>query len=308
VTGSVTLTGLADAINGTDDIGVTATVVASGANAYKLVLTGKSTGAANAFTITNSLSGGSGVGFTTNAVAASDASLLVNNVPITSSTNTVDSAIPGVTLTLTKKAPTTSVAITVAEDHSALEDKISDFVSAYNGVASFVDIQTSAAAGGATDNLGHNTLLRTLKSALASVVSSSYNTGSSLSTLSEAGIEFERTGRMKFNAAKFKDAVSGGFTEITKLFAGSGSSQGAFGALTDAIDQYTKAGGLIANAQTTLTSQVSRMTDQLALMQDRLARRRIQLQQEFTAADQLMSQLKTQSGSLSSFSSSLTSS
>ncbi len=54
-----------------------------------------------------------------------------------------------------------------------------------------------------------------------------------------------------------------------------------------------------------LTDQASRLTDSIAKMQDRLATRRAALQREFTAADQAMSQLKSQSGSLAQFGASL---
>ena len=43
LSGGVTLQGLADAINGTDDIGVTATIVNT-TGGYQLVMTGKDTG------------------------------------------------------------------------------------------------------------------------------------------------------------------------------------------------------------------------------------------------------------------------
>ena len=52
---NVTLQGLADAINATDKIGVTATVVSSTPGKFQLVLTGAKTGAANAFGITDGM-------------------------------------------------------------------------------------------------------------------------------------------------------------------------------------------------------------------------------------------------------------
>ncbi len=58
VASSVTLEELASAINGTADIGVTATVVSPSSGSYQLVLTGTDTGQANAFTVTNALTGG----------------------------------------------------------------------------------------------------------------------------------------------------------------------------------------------------------------------------------------------------------
>ncbi|OYW00029.1 MAG: hypothetical protein B7X11_04840, partial [Acidobacteria bacterium 37-65-4] len=50
LTGNVTLTGLADAINTTAGISVRASVVRSATNAYRLVLTSNATGQASAFT------------------------------------------------------------------------------------------------------------------------------------------------------------------------------------------------------------------------------------------------------------------
>ncbi len=64
LTGSVTLTGLASQINATPNIPVTASVVQSAPGAYRLVLTSKSTGLANGFSVAGSLIGGSGTAFT----------------------------------------------------------------------------------------------------------------------------------------------------------------------------------------------------------------------------------------------------
>ena len=84
VTGDVTLQGLSDLINGTENIGVRAAVIHTGPTSYRLVLTSLETGAASAFTVTNGLTGGSDVTFGANAVDASDASILINNIAATS--------------------------------------------------------------------------------------------------------------------------------------------------------------------------------------------------------------------------------
>src|SRR5262249_3782140 len=129
ITGSVTLQQLANAINATAGTGVTASVVQSGTTAFRLVLTGQQTGAGNAFTVTNALTGGTGVTFTDtdgdgisgnstadNAQQARDADFFVNNVEVISNSNTVTSAIPGVTLLLSRQDPTETVSINVSAD------------------------------------------------------------------------------------------------------------------------------------------------------------------------------------------------
>src|SRR5262245_12714928 len=126
ISGSVTLQGLATAINGTSGITVKASVIQTAPGAYRLALTGTNTGAANAFTITNALTGGTGIGFTDtdhdgisgnttgaggdNAVDASDAAVLINNIAVTSTTHTLSGAIPGVTLTLNKEDAAKTIA------------------------------------------------------------------------------------------------------------------------------------------------------------------------------------------------------
>src|SRR5262245_28092451 len=64
LTGSMTVRQLADAINADSTSPVTAAVVQAAPGQYRLVLTGRSPGSANAFTITSTLSGGKGLAFT----------------------------------------------------------------------------------------------------------------------------------------------------------------------------------------------------------------------------------------------------
>ena len=114
---AMTLRQLSDAINANADSPARAAVVQSGTNSFKLVLTAKSTGQDNAFTVVDNLTGGGfdlaftdfdndgtiGNSVADNAVQATDADLLINNIPVTSSSNTLDAAIPGATVTLLKQ-------------------------------------------------------------------------------------------------------------------------------------------------------------------------------------------------------------
>src|SRR2546425_876012 len=153
VTGSMTIKQLAEAINAKADAPVTASVVQAAPGQYRLVLTGKSTGAANAFTMTSSLTGGQGsVGALTNqpltftdtdsdgvygdsdadnSQKAVDAALTVNNLSITSSTNTVENVVPGVTLTLLKKDQTKTISVGVTRANDASADVLNKFLNAY---------------------------------------------------------------------------------------------------------------------------------------------------------------------------------
>src|SRR5262245_25437399 len=99
VAGPVTLQQLAAAINADANSPASASIIATQPGQYRLVLTGKNTGQANAFTITNQLTAGtiafadadnngvSGDTASDNAVNATDASVLINNIAVTSTSN-----------------------------------------------------------------------------------------------------------------------------------------------------------------------------------------------------------------------------
>jgi flagellar hook-associated protein 2 len=290
---------------------VTAAVVQAAPGEYRLVLTGRNAGSANAFTVTSTLSGGKGLTFTDtdtdgtygddaddSAVAASNASLTINNVPITSTTNTVEDAIPGVTLTLAKKDPATTVMVEVTESADEAKAQLEAFVKAYNDLMSFVSEQKTAAAAG-EPSIGRDSLVRTLRLGLTDAMRGEYlDAGDVYTRLSTVGLEFESTGTIKVNAAALKTAVLDDPDAVRKLFVGADGASGVFGALKERIEGYTTAGGFVQAAKNRLKDQILKIDSRLDTMEMQLELRRVTLQQEFMAADQLMTQLKGQSSSL----------
>lgn len=316
----VTLAELAKQINQTDGVAAQASVVQTGAGAYRLVLTGVATGDANGFTIQNGLTGGSGISFadgnndgisgnsaSDNAVQATSADLTVNNLQITSQSNLVDAAIPGTTLNLLKKAPGTTVGLDISADASGLKSKLETFVNAYNSLHQFATDQATSAAAGSTSSIARDPLFRSLKSELRSTLLNSFGTDS-VNTLAQLGVEFTRTGTLQLNSTQFDDSTSTGLNNLASLLNGTGAKDGAFDTVRSLLQQYTQASGAIPQAKTRLTDQVASLDQQIAAMQVRLDQQRASLQKEYTAADLAMSQLKNQSGAIASFSSSTSSS
>jgi flagellar hook-associated protein 2 len=292
---------------------VTASVISPSVGSYQLVLTGTSTGSAHGFTVTNGLTGGAGVIFADrdhdgmsgdstqdNAVSATDASLTVNNLAIASEANTVDGAVPGATLTLLKKDPNTTVTVTVTRDAASTTSRLDEFVTAFNELIQFVEDQRKAGAEGDPASLARDGLLRGLHNALRQALTSRYAVGGTYSSLPEIGVGFDRTGRLTLDGTAFGAAVTADRESVEKLFGDESSGSGAFGTLSSLIEEYSQAGGLVPNAQTRLDDQVRALTARIADVEERLALRRTALQQEFTAADLVISRLNSQMSSLSS--------
>jgi flagellar hook-associated protein 2 len=305
LTGSMSVRQFADAINAQADSPVTASVVQAAPGQYRLVLTGRNSGTANAFTVTNNLTGGAGLAFTDTdndgtygnsvadlAVQASNASLTVNNVPITSTTNDVTDAVPGVTLSLLKADATKRVLVEVTQSSAAAQAELEGFVKAYNDLISFLNQQNTDAASGKS-SIARDGMVRSLKAELRAALQAEYPAaGENYSRLSTAGIEFEQTGTIKVNTVRLGEALKASSTSVRTLF------DSAFAEIKAQVEDYARSGGLIQNAKNRLKDQIVKIDKRLETMQLQLDLRRATLQQEFIAADTLMTQLKGQSSSL----------
>lgn len=304
VAGDVTLEGLAAAINDTADTPVSATIVRNASGQYQLVLTGVETGAANGFTIDASglgapSGGGSAIAFNaTNVQEAADARVRVNGVEATSASNRFEGVINGLTFDVLKQDPGNPVTITITASSDSVKSLVEKLVAAFNDATRFIGEQTAAAARGESNNVGRDALVRGLRTRLTSVLTARYDTGGAFTALAEIGFEFQRSGELTFNAARFEEALASGRADVERLFRGTDGSGGVFGSLVSTIGDYTKAGGLVPDAQDRLGEQVSKIAARIAEMEERLAIRRAALQEEFIAADLAIAQLNAQQGQL----------
>jgi flagellar hook-associated protein 2 len=273
------------------------------------VLTGRNSGTANAFTVTSTLNGGAGLTFTDTdndgtygdsdadlSVVATNAALTVNNIPITSTTNTVEGAVPGVMLTLSQKDAAKKVLVEVTESSEAAEKELEGFVKAYNELMSFLGEQNSAAANGKS-NIARDGMVRALKAELRTAMQSEYlAAGEDYSRLSTVGVEFQQNGTIKINASRLASSLKSSATAVRTLF------DAAFAEVKAQVEDYAKSGGLIQGVKDRLKDQIGKIDNRLESMQLQLDLRRMALQQEFIAADLLMTQLKGQGSSLQALS------
>jgi len=307
--GPATLSGLAATINDTDGIGVTASVSETAPGAFRLILSAKDSGAAHAFTITNGLAG-STVTFTDtdgdnisgdtaadNAVQALNTALTINSVPVTATSNTLTSAIEGVTLTLLKADPA-AVVVDVTRDDGSLVDRLNTFVTAYNDLAELAKSSTAST----TTTLGRDALLRGVRGELRLALTAAYGTGT-YTRLAEVGLGFTRTGQLTLDEDLLTEAMQSDPGAVESLFAD--ATNGAFASITTLVKNYTTADGLVPDARTRVADEISRLGNRIADMEARLAIRREALRREYMAADQAMSRLNAQSGAIASFRASL---
>ena len=300
VSATDSISSIATAINqASGNPGVQATVV-NGANGAQLLLTSTKTGVANGFTV--SAGSGSSAGLsslastldTAGSNEASDASLSIDGIAVTSASNSVSGALNGVTLNL---AATGSTTLTVSQDTSAVTGAVSDFVNAYNSYISTVgtlsSYDPSSKQGGVL--LGDTTLM-SVQRQVNSVLSGSV-AGNSIGSLAALGITRNADGTLSSDSAKLSSALQGNPGAVQDLFAG---TNGYATRLNSMLDGFTSSNGILATRTASIQSQLSNLSQQSTALTARMNVYATQLRQQYTALDTLMSSLNNTSSYLTS--------
>ena len=196
-------------------------------NPYRLLISGTQTGSSGTVTMSHAttqtpFSGGSaGVSFETTQTAR-DASLLLDGVSITKSSNTVTDVISGAALKLQSAGSGT---ISLSTDTEAITTKVSDFVDEFNDISLFLAEQL--ALDSETEETGvlfGNFAVQNLQQILRSSISSKI-TGISgdYTYLSQIGITTQSDGTIILDTDDFSDALVGDIENVSQLFSSNGS-------------------------------------------------------------------------------------
>ena len=263
-----TLDGIAKAMR---DAGLDAQVVQDG-KGYSLSLTGK-TGAANTMRIAVSgdpalqglLSYGPGINSAMGQkAAAQDAQLTVDGKAVTSSSNKLEAALPGVALTLNE---TGKSEVTVARDPSAIAGNVKNFVAAFNTMVTKL--------GGLKSGDGANdAMLNQVQAQLGQVLD-----GANAKALSEMGIT-RRNGGLVLDETKLNAAVAADPDKATQLFSASGT--GLADQFTTRITQQMTKGGILAKQAASVQGEVDKLTAKKAQVSDIVNKQASMLVQQYS--------------------------
>ncbi|HTQ36802.1 MAG TPA: flagellar filament capping protein FliD [Steroidobacteraceae bacterium] len=305
-----TLAQIRDAINSAaDNKGVTATLITDQDGTH-LVLAGTQTGAANAVSVNladsvdadGSTSDNSGLSQLFGMAAkdpvkdvAQDAIVNVGGFEIHSASNTIDSAIDGVTLVL-KKANDTgdTTGLDISRDDDAIQAKAQSFVDAFNTLAGQIstlgsydaDSQTAGPMLGDSLLIGIDSQARRILSAQVPGITGSYR------TLASLGITTAADGTLQLDATKFQGALAADPQAVTQIFA---SSNGVAAQMDSFLTDKLSATGDIANRNTSLNDSEKELQDEQDALNTRMQVVQDQYMQQFTALDTLLSQMQSTS-------------
>ncbi|KQR79603.1 flagellar hook protein FliD [Burkholderia sp. Leaf177] len=319
-----TLAGIAAAINsGTGNPGVTAAIV-NGTDGAHLVLRSAATGVSNGINVSISGSGSSDAlnnlavtsgtvpapasstetagnytgsttsvtsGAWTQSVAGQDANFSIAGTPGTSASNTITTALSGVSMTLDSTSVGTTQTLTVAPDTTGQTTAITAFVTAYNNLvttattlSSFDATQAKGSQGGVL--LG-DSMLNTIRNTLASAISGGVGTGSSAVNLGSIGITLQPDGTLQTDSDALTAALTSNPGMVSNLF---NQTNGVGATMNNNLTAFLSVGGIVDSRTTALNSDLSSLKDQQTQLTAYTAQLTTSYNDQFTALNTLMSQ------------------
>ncbi|MDM7944181.1 MAG: flagellar filament capping protein FliD [Hydrogenophaga sp.] len=224
--------------------------------------------------------------------AGVNAQATVNNVPISSASNTVRDALPGITLNLLQ-VTTTPVDLTVFNDKEGMRKNLQSFVDAYNAINNMLatatkydpDTKVAGSLQGDSTAVGLQNALRGMMR--------SVTPGGSFTRLLDIGIEIKNGGTMSIDAAKLDTALNDP-SGLKTLFTAESSNPAArgFGLKMDAFaDGLLAANGLVTGRAEALKNSVTRNTKEQDRVADRAARAEVRLLAQYNAMDAAVGRL-----------------
>tara|TARA_R110002096_G_scaffold143328_4_gene299310 strand:- start:106368 stop:107723 length:1356 start_codon:yes stop_codon:yes gene_type:complete len=287
---------IADRITNSD-AKATASVLFDGTD-YRIMVTSEDTGIANGITFGES---GDALGLTLGGaelIPPEDAAFSINGVAVTRPSNDVTDVITGVSLQLVglTQVGEADTNIQVTQDTEGTKTKLQEFVDSYNKIVDVVNKELTY--NGTTkdgSSLFGDSTLRQLQRTLGANISTNYANGTGQTSLGILGIEMDNTGKLSIDSTKLDNTLSTDPRAIDNIFAGDGGNDGVAKVLQDMVETYTQSStGLLSSKTESLNSRIKVFDTQIERIQQSAAALGEQLNRQFAALEQAMSQLNSQ--------------
>jgi flagellar hook-associated protein 2 len=305
VTGtSDTLSTYAAAINAAG-VGVSASII-SDTSGSRLSLVSNTSGAAGQLTVTGSINDST----TSSAVPLStgltglDAQLTVDGVAVDSGSNTISTAIPGVSFQLLSSAPSTPVQVVIANNNTGVATAFQAFVTSYNKVLGDLTTQEGNDASGKPEPLFGSPIVAQLQSALALALTSGTSSGA-ISSLDQLGISVNSSGQLNLNTSTLNSALNTNYSNIVGFMQNTGSFGQSLAATIDNLDS-TSPHGAISLALAADAAQNTSLNDNITKENAIIAIDQANITAELNAANQILQSIPQQLNGINELYSALT--
>lgn len=214
---------------------------------------------------------GDSAGYEYSSTDSLNASFKLNGIQITRNSNTISDVIDGLTFNLNSvmQESDASVKIEVSNSTSNFKSKIQEFVTKFNDVFNYIRNNSSSSSTGIRGDLIGDPTAIAVSRALSSAATSSFTglSDSTLSKLSDAGLNYSSISGITIDSTKLDDALANKLDSLKEIF---NSENGFAKKLSSTIEPALGAAGYIAKAQSSISSNISSITTKITSTNERI--------------------------------------
>ncbi|MCU9922747.1 flagellar filament capping protein FliD [Aeromonas caviae] len=294
-----------------DNFGLSVNIVNTADGKAKLVIDSGISGDGKDLTITgdNAELGvfEAGGGVMSQTRVASSAEINVDGNVLKSDTNTFDDSIQDLKVTVLRVSDKDSAGdlkankVDITTDKTSIQELVQQFVDGYNTLQDKMNglgKRNSFVGGVKQDDggaLAGDSTTRAIESFMSNLlVSPSQNSGT-YSTVFEIGIKMDNKGKLSLDKTKFGEAVDKNFDQVVALF---GGEKGLAGTLNTGLKEYTKSGGMLAQREDVLNSDLRALTQKTATANTQLAKYEAALRAQYGSLDALLVKMNNSASAL----------
>ncbi len=295
--------------NDGDNFGLTANIINTSDGKAKLVLDSGVSGTGKDLQISGNTAGLTGFASSlTQTQTASNAEIVVDGNTLTSDSNTFDGTIMGLKVTVLRESDkdtdgnAKSNKVDVATDKEGIKTMVKSFIDGYNGLVSKADAlgkRNTIVAGQSKDDggaLAGDSVTRSVVNLMSSSIISPSENSSSFSSIFQLGVKMDNKGALSLDNEKFDEALDKNFEQVVAIF---GGEKGVAGKMATALEGYSKTGGLLAQREDSLNSDLRTLAQKESDASAQLVKYEASLRARYAGLDAMLAKMNQSASYLS---------
>jgi len=295
--------------NNGDNFGLTANIINTADGKAKLVMDSGVSGTGKDLQITGSTAGVSSFASSlTKTQSASNAEITVDGSVLSSDTNTFDGTIMGLKVTVLRESDkdtdgnAKSNKVDVTTDKDGIKSMIKSFIDGYNTLVSKADglgKRNSIVAGESQDDggaLAGDSVTRSVINQMSSILITPSENSNVFDTIFQLGIKMDNKGVLSLDSEKFDEALDKNFEQVVAIF---GGEKGVAGQLATSLEDYSKTGGLLAQREDSLNTDLRSLAQKESDASAQLVKYEASLRARYGGLDTLLAKMNQSASYLS---------
>ncbi|WP_310596647.1 flagellar filament capping protein FliD [Aeromonas aquatica] len=300
-----------------DNFGLSANIVNTADGKAKLMIDSGISGDGKDLTITgNTAELGifeAGGGVMNQTRPASSAEINVDGNVLKSDTNTFDDSIQDLKITVLRVSDTDkdssvpgalkSNKVDITTDKTSIQELVQQFVDGYNTLQdkmNALDKRGTFVGGVKQDDggaLAGDATTRAISSFMSNLLVSPSKNSGTYSTVFEIGMKMDNKGKLSLDKTKFSEAIDKNFDQVVALF---GGDDGLASTLNKGLKEYTKSGGMLAQREDVLNSDLRSLTQKASTANAQLTKYEAALRAQYGSLDALLVKMNNSASALTS--------